>query len=147
MTPNQIDNSIFAGAKTVHVYSTLSNSQQYPLYERDPQGNNVIKAYVHINGGAGVANRRIETPVGVMTPITPAALEHLQKNSTFRHHVKMGHITFREDQVDIERAVAEHTSIKDQSAPLTPNDYIEEAERAEDPDEVVAVPEELSKVM
>jgi hypothetical protein len=144
MQPNQIDNSIFEGPKTVHVYSTLANSHQYPVYAKSPQGDNVITAYVHINGGAGVANKHVQTPVGVLTPITERALEHLLESMVFKHHVAQGRITYRKDQVDIERAVADHTSQRDPSAPITPQDYQADVERADDPDEVVALPQELA---
>ncbi|AAT37728.1 gp22 [Burkholderia phage BcepB1A] len=137
-----MDNSIFDGPKTVHVYSTLANSQQYPLYERDPQGNAHILAHVHINGGAGLANKHLITPIGVMTAISEKALEHLEQSHVFQKHVERGFITVRKDQVDIERAVAEHTSERDPSAPIVPEDYQQDAERAEeDPDAAVALPQ------
>jgi hypothetical protein len=140
MEAPKMKQDIFAGPKTVHVYSTLTNSQNYPLYERDPQGNAHIVAHAFIEGGAHRANKRIETPIGIMTPVSEKMLAHLLENHTFQQHVSSGRITYRRDQVDIEKAVADHSSYKDQSAPLTPEDYTEDAKRAENPDEVVAIP-------
>jgi hypothetical protein len=131
---------IFAGPKTVSVYSTLTNSQNYPLYERDPQGNAHIIAHAFIEGGAHRANKRIETPLALETRISEAMLEHLLQNHTFQQHMKAGRITYRKDQVDIEKAIADHNAYKDQSAPLTPEDYTEDAKRSNNPDEIVALP-------
>lgn len=141
-----MSNDVFAGPKTVHVYSTLTNSQQYPLYERDPQGNAHILAHVHINGGAGLANKHLITPLGVMTAISEKALEHLEKSHVFQKHVERGFISVRRDQVDIERAIAQHTSERDPSAPIVPEDYMQAKEEAESDEEaVVALPEGVKK--
>lgn len=114
---------VFAGEKSVHVYSTLANAQLYPVYRKSPQGENIIEAHVHINGGAGLANKHLITPLGVLTSISEKALAHLEENHAFRFHRDAGHITVRRDQVDIERAVSDHSSERDTSAPLTPEDY------------------------
>lgn len=111
------------GPKTVYVYSTLTNSQQYPLYRKSPQGENIIEGYVHIKGDTGLANKHLVTSLGAYTAITPEALQHLRQSVVFQHHEKNGYITVRDAPVDIERAVAEHTSTRDESAPLTPEDY------------------------
>lgn len=141
-----MSDDIFEGPKTVHVYSTLANSQQYPLYKRDPQGNAHILAHVHINGGAGLANKHLITPLGVMTAISEKALEHLEQSHVFQKHVERGFITVRRDQVDIERAIAEHTSERDPSAPIVPADYEKAKEEAESDEEaIVALPEGVKK--
>jgi hypothetical protein len=114
---------LFQGEKTVHVYSTLTNAQQYPVYRKSPQGENIVEGHVHIKGDAGLANKHLVTSLGAYTAITPEALQHLRKNIVFQQHEKNGHITVRSAPVDIEKAVAEHTSDRDESAPLTPEDY------------------------
>lgn len=114
---------IFEGEKTVHVYSTLTNSQQYPVYRKSPQGENIIEGHVHIKGDTGLANKHLVTSLGSYTPITPEALQHLRQSPVFVAHEKNGFITVRERPVDIEVAVSEHTSNRDKSAPLTPEDY------------------------
>jgi hypothetical protein len=114
---------LFAGEKNVHIYSTLTNAQQYPVYRKSPQGENILEGHVHINGDAGLANKNLITSLGAYTPITPEALQHLQRSHVFQQHVKNGFITVREKPVDIEKAVSEHTSVRDNSAPLTPEDY------------------------
>lgn len=129
-------NDIFAGEKTVHIYSTLTNAQQYPVYRKSPQGDNVVEAYVHINGGSGLANKHLITPVGVLTSVSERAYEHLKESSIFQAHVEAGYITVRDKQVDIERAVADHSSERDNSAPLTPEDYT----GVDAEDDAVAVP-------
>ena len=132
---------IFAGPKTVHVYSTLTNSQEYPVYTKSPQGDNLVGATVHIKGGAHRAEKTLVTPLGMLTSISERALEHLQTSPVFREHVKMGRITVRRDQVDIEKAVADHDSFKDQSAPITPEDFMNVDPN--DPNEVKAIPTTL----
>jgi hypothetical protein len=129
---------IFSGPKTVHVYSTLTNSQEYPVYGKSPQGDNLMHASVHITGGAHRALKTLETPLGVLTSISEAALAHLQTSPVFREHVKTGRITVRRDQVDIERAVADHDAYKDPSAPITPEDFMNVDPN--DPNEVKPIP-------
>lgn len=112
------------GEATVHVYSTLTNSQQYPVYRKSPQGENIIEGHVHIKGDAGLANKHIVTSLGAITAVTPEALQHLRESVVFQQHEKNGFITVREgSKVEIETAIASHTSERDQSAPLTPEDF------------------------
>jgi hypothetical protein len=136
---------IFVGEKTVHVYSTLTNSQQYPVYRKSPQGENIIEGHVHIKGDAGLANKHLVTSLGSYTAITPEALQHLRQNVVFQQHEKNGFITVREKKVEVEAAVSEHTSERDNSAPLTPSDYVAAAELADaDEEAVVAVPKGMT---
>jgi len=116
-------NDLFEGDKTVHVYSTLTNSQQYPVYSKSPQGENIIEGHVHIKGDTGLANKHLVTSLGAYTAITPEALQHLRASSVFKQHEKNGFITVREKRVDIEAAVSEHTSERDNSSPIVPEDY------------------------
>lgn len=111
------------GDASVHIYSTLTNSQQYPLYRKSPQGENIVEGYVHVKGDAGLANKHLVTSLGAVTRVTPEALQHLRKSVVFQQHEKNGFITVRAAPVEIEKAIAEHTSERDESAPLTPEDY------------------------
>jgi hypothetical protein len=135
MSRNQTrSEELFAGPKTVHLYSSLTNDQLYPVYEKKidegPNGQkrqvNVIVAHVFVEGGAHRMDKRLDTPIGKLTSVSEKALEFLQTSHVFREHVKNGYVTVRRDQVDIERAVAAHTSERDPSAPLTPEDWMNE---------------------
>lgn len=129
---------IFEGPKTVHVYSTLTNDQIYPVYGKSPQGDHVVEAHVLIRGGAHRINRALVTPLGMRTSISERALEHLERSPVFQAHVNRGYITVRRDQVDIERAVAAHTSHRDPSAPIVPEDYTNVDPN--DPEKMEAIP-------
>ena len=107
-----------------YVYSTLTSPQLYTSYTPGVEGGLPQVAYeVRIEGGSNVANKHFVTPRGVVTKITEEDYLHLQENSQFKRHEKNGFITVRNDNVDPEVAVAKGMNQKDDSAPVTPNDY------------------------
>jgi hypothetical protein len=132
---------IFDGPKTVHIYSSLTNSQEYPVYGKSPQGDNILHASVHIKGGAHRAQKTLITELGILTSVSEKALEHLRQSKVFNAHVEAGRITVRRDMVDIEKAVADHDSYKDPSAPITPEDFMNVDPN--DPNEVKPIPTTL----
>lgn len=121
-----------------YVYSTLAADVSYNHYVASeivkslipgvaPKATQVprIEKSVLIKGGAGVAPagiRRLETPLGVSTPVTDDELELLEKNDVFQLHVKNGYITVRRKKVDAEIVVADGMESRDVSAPVTPED-------------------------
>lgn len=109
----------------IFVYSTLTCDQNYTNWHPAPEGNPIAEpAYsVLIKGGANVADRYSLTARGIRTEITEQDLEELKKNQSFLRHEQKGFITVREDKVDAEVAVAAGMKQKDDSAPVTPNDY------------------------
>lgn len=80
----------------------------------------VIKR-VLVKGGSGVATKRLETPLGVVTAITDEEAELLRNDETFLTHQRNGYVIIRDDKVESEVAVADMES-RDDSAPYTPED-------------------------
>lgn len=107
--------------KTVFVFSTLANDQQYVHYTAGPDLPLEISR-TFIKGGTGVANDRLITPIGVMTEVSVEDYELLQKNPEFNAHTERGFITVREGKADPEQ-VASDMETQDNSAPLTPSDF------------------------
>ena len=111
------------------VFSRLANSQMYAIYAPPVKGAdgliNTVADYVHIKGGAGLANKFLITPLGVPTTVTDDEAEALEQNSTFKLHKDRGHVTIETSATerDTDAVVADMGSLTDDSAPLTPSDY------------------------
>jgi len=75
-----------------YVHSTLTNSQNYPVWEELPNGQSRIVKDIHINGGHGLTNTRLELVQGSVTEVSDEDLEFLEKNHAFHVHVKNGFI-------------------------------------------------------
>lgn len=103
-----------------YVYSTLANDQKYQNYET-VNGMSLATDSVFIQGGTGVANDRLITPLGVVTSITEDQYALLQKNAEFGVHVKNGFIKVEKTAVDPEMVAAD-MSLQDGSRPLTEGD-------------------------
>lgn len=108
-----------------YVYSTLSNDNEYRGYKPGGADMQTVERHVLIKGGAGIANKNIITPRGVATEVTAEELEFLKGHESFKMHVENGFITFDNKKADAEE-VAKDMKKKDQSAPVTPEDYTEE---------------------
>lgn len=105
------------------IYSTLSCDQRYVKWSDAPAGGTPREERsILISGGANVANKNIITPQGVVTEVSEADLALLNENTLFQTHVKNGHITVQQKEVQVEKAVADMEK-RDESAPLTPQDY------------------------
>lgn len=111
------------------VFSKLANSQKYARYARPVDGAdgqiNTVQDYVHIKGGAGLADKHLQTPHGVATIITDEEAAALKKDSVFLVHERLGHvkIDYHAKETDVERVVADMSEKVDDSAPLTPSDF------------------------
>lgn len=105
-----------------HIYSTLANDQQYQVWHK-PEGHETHQpgAFVVINGGTGVANDRLITPLGVHTEVTDEQLAVLEANHTFLLHRENGFIKVEKKKQDPEKVAAD-MSLADPSAPVTPAD-------------------------
>lgn len=85
-----------------HVISSLANAQAFHLYETlkpdqlaagmTPQ---ILKT-VHVAGGAGIADRNLHTPHGVVTTVTDEDLATLREIHAFKDFEKNGFITVEE---------------------------------------------------
>lgn len=110
--------------KSVHVFSTLANDQRYVNYVSSPEGVPTATSNILIKGGAGVANERLITPLGVHTEVTEEALAELEKNPVFAKHKANGYITIQQRKADPDK-VATSMNAKDLSRPFTPADYLD----------------------
>ena len=109
--------------KKFYVFSTLANDQAYVNYHS--QVGNDIPQETHrvvINGGAGVANDRFLTPMGVVTEVDETDVVELEKNNVFQLHLKGGFLKVQAKSADAEKVAADMNRA-DKSAPLTPSDY------------------------
>lgn len=115
------------------VYSTLASDVKYTNHEAGGADLPRPVFEVLIRGGAGVANDRLITPLGVVTEITDQQLEQLQQNPVFQIHRNNGFVTVQSRSVDIEKVVADMTG-RDNSAPLIEADIGKEAKANVSPD-------------
>lgn len=110
---------------SVFVYSTLTGSHKYPIYRKRREGGDTIpqmESYVLIHGGANLATKHLITPKGVVTKVTDDEYERLKANPAFARHLKRGYLTVEDYDYTVDEIVADMTP-KDGSAPLTPDDY------------------------
>lgn len=110
-----------------YIYSTLTCDNLYGPYS-DGGGDLPVRteeSHVLVKGGAGVANDRLDTPLGVATQVTDAQLTLLQADPVFALHLKNGFVTIDDKKVDPEVKATDMAS-RDKSAPLVPQDYTKE---------------------
>lgn len=83
-----------AKSKYVYVCSKMASDNAYTTYHpRSKSANDMPRKdrQVLIKGGAGVTNKQLVTPHGVVTKITPEELEYIRKNDpAFSRHEKRG---------------------------------------------------------
>lgn len=109
-----------------YVFSKITNDTVYADYAYNPGGGlPTITKQVKIKGGANRADKHIITPQGVMTEVTDEELEFLLKNDGFQRHVERGFITHKAYKADADK-VAKDMAERDNSSPLTPQDFTEE---------------------
>lgn len=107
---------------TVFVFSTLAADVEYIEWLKTGNDLPARGRSVVIKGGAGVANDRIVTPMGVSTQIDAAHLPWLEENHLFALHKENGHIVVQAKAADPEKVAAD-MNLNDPSAPLTPSSY------------------------
>jgi hypothetical protein len=107
------------------VFSTLATDMRYTHWIPGADAGAMASEgpTVFIKGGAGVANDRIVTPLGVMTEVDDAELEMLHKNNVFLLHKTNGHMSVQKKSTDVEKVAADMNRA-DPSSPKTPADYI-----------------------
>lgn len=112
-----------------HVFSKMAADVTYHRWE---QGGDIQKPVqsVTIKGGAGVADRRLVTPLGVHTEVTDEEYEILKNDGIFKLHLEKGAVTVENRNADPDKVAANMATDADPSSPLTPSDYEEtEAEK------------------
>lgn len=109
----------------VYIYSTLSASVAYTVY-RKSTGNDLPQAQdrIVIEGGAGVINKNLVTPRGVVTVIDEEKLALLQEVRLFRKHVENGFIKIAKSEADPDK-VAVDMEQRDKSDQMVGEDFEE----------------------
>lgn len=108
--------------KNFYVYSTLTNDQNYVVYEVNAAGLPVVVGSVEIAGGHGRINKHLVTPLGVLTTVDETQMALLKRCPTFELHQKNGFIRVETSKRDAE-AVASTMETADKSRQLNPSDY------------------------
>jgi len=108
--------------KNYYIYSTLTNDQNYTVYESNPAGIPVPVGTVFIAGGHGRINKNLITPLGVLTVVDQNQMALLKRCPTFALHEKNGFIKVETSKKDAE-AVASNMETADKSRQLNPADY------------------------
>lgn len=110
--------------KVIVIYSTLASDMAYTNFGAGGADVPVVETSVFVKGGAGVANDRLVTPMGVATVLkddgdSKAAekLEYLRANKVFQLHEKNGYIIVSEESQDPEKMAA-NMNTNDPSKPL-----------------------------
>jgi len=107
-----------------YVFSTLSTDMDYvewkPGADKGALGSQ--GRTIRIKGGAGVANDRIVTPLGVSTEVDDEDVALLEQNEVFKLHKANGHVTIQKKKADAEKVAADMNR-NDPSSPKTPADY------------------------
>lgn len=106
-----------------YIYSTLTSGMTYVTYAQGGADLPIVEHRVNIAGGANVANKHLLTPRGVVTEVSDEDMGHLENNKLFQLHKRNGFILVDSVSVDPEIKVAADMEQKDDSAPITPEDY------------------------
>ena len=113
-----------------YVYSTLSAPVVYTFYQKKDDNNNyqplsVVKN-IKIRGGANITDKRLVTPLGIVTVLGDDDYVILQEHNVFKLHVKEGYVKVIKSKLDPDK-VAGDMETRDISAPLVPEDSNEQA--------------------
>lgn len=114
-------------SKEYYVFSTLAADTAYAAYI---EGGADMPIQDHertilIRGGAGVATKHLVTPYGVMTKVSEEELALLKKNAVFQLHMDNKFITIQDKAHDAELVVTGEGLKRDNSSPITPEDFVE----------------------
>ena len=107
-----------------YIYSTLTSGMDYTLYQTNENGTHIPKSVVSIKGGANLPDKFLITPQGVVTEVDDEQVAILKQIPLFNQHVEAGFIVISEARSEVEAVVPDMVS-RDESAPLTPNDYVD----------------------
>ncbi|MCG1038789.1 hypothetical protein KQH49_06780 [Mycetohabitans sp. B5] len=107
-----------------YVYSTATCDTAYGVWINSGNDLPIRTRAIVIKGGAGVANKNLITPRGVVTQVTDEDLALLEKDEAFQRHVKRGFIHVERSKTDPEKVAADMTG-RDQASPLVPQDFAE----------------------
>ena len=106
-----------------HIISTLTNNNTYATYRKGGGDIPIVDKKVTIAGGANVAGKHLVTPQGVVTSVTNEELEFLKGHQNFQNHMKRGFVKIAKSSVSDPNKAAAGMEARDESAPITPDDY------------------------
>lgn len=117
---------------SVYVFSTLTASNTYVLYDGPARAHNkdggidlpTAQRFVTIAGGSNLPNKHMLTSIGVMTEVSDEDYAWLQNDEIFKLHKKNGYLTVRDKPAAAEKVAADMDT-RDQSAPLVDADFAE----------------------
>lgn len=120
---------------TYYIYSTLSTDMKYTEYQDPIKGQKVsiVKHSVLVHGRAGVADKHLITPRGVMTKVSDEDFAMLSNNALFKLHTENGYIKFEKKAAEVDKVVVDMKA-RDVSAPITPEFYEKAPEQVAKPD-------------
>lgn len=118
-----------------YVYSKMSAPVDFNIFVKGGADMPIKQGKITIHGGAGVANKNLITPNGVVTEVTDEELEILNAHELFVQFKANGFISVEKKKVEVEKVVADMGDKTDPSAPISPADY-------ENADEKTAKPKE-----
>lgn len=104
-----------------YVYSTLTCDNDYAEWQKNGDQQSILHT-VRINGGHGLMNKHMITPLGVVTEVSDEDLAFLERNSAFQQHVANGFITVEKKKAETEK-VAASMKRRDKSSQIVPSDY------------------------
>lgn len=110
-------------AKKIVVVSTLTAPVRYQLHKSDGRGAapRTVRE-VLVKGGAGLADRFLQTVGAVETVIDAEQAEFLSQHRLFKKHQAAGFVKIVEADVDAESVAADMAS-RDGSAPMVDADF------------------------
>lgn len=109
-----------------YIYSTMAAPVAY-TGKADVSNNDLPRTprRVTIAGGAGIANKNLITPLGVVTEVTDDELAFLKTDEVFNRHVERGVLVIQVKKSEVEKVAPD--MVQDESSPLTPADYDEDS--------------------
>lgn len=107
----------------IYIYSTLTADQLYTNWKAGGADLSVPLGQVFIKGGHGLADKRGDTPQGVVTEVTAEQLELLRANPDFRLHEANGFIHVVTGGKEDPEKVASDMAGRDGGGQLTDADF------------------------
>lgn len=112
-----------------YIYSTLTNSIKINEYAAVEGGTPRSVRSILIVGGSNVADKHFITPQGVVTEVSDEELEFLKRDKMFNRMVERGFIKHESKKSEVNKVAADMVG-RDESAPLTPDDFTEDTKGA-----------------
>ncbi|ENU3061690.1 hypothetical protein MLT67_12195 [Escherichia coli] len=111
-----------------YIYSTLTGSQAYQVYQKGGGDLPIAERAILVAGGANLADKNFITPKGVVTTVSDEDLALLEQNPVFQLHKSNGFIVVEAKPAPVEKVVSDMEA-RDESAPLTENDFISKGQK------------------